>query len=157
MKIIFALLASILCTLASADESVELKAALNIYKCSISSCITPILNEEPIKIELAPANPTSAVLVGSLDLEKVFDSVSYTATIQIVKIPTGPTQGYLVQIFILAVKDGIAVIEESLGSVLVDNLSQLNRASWKSSFTYGDQKNTAVISIGPKTNPNLIL
>lgn len=152
MKIIVILVVSFFSTLAFANELVELNAGLFVYECSQGSCITPVRKGQPISVELTNASPTSEVLIGNFEMKQVVNGFNYSTLIQVVKIPSGPSQGYLVQVFLSTCEnETVNCSSGQLGSVLVENLSQLNMVSWKST-TYVDEipTNVAVITIGPK-------
>lgn len=149
MKVTLFLMLSFLSAFVFAKESVHLAAAFNIYTCSDGNCLTPISKVSPLTIELAPTSPDSQVLLGRTELSEIQNGISFSAVVQVVKIPTGPNQGYLVQTFLSAFKNGDYIVAKQLGSVLIENLSQINRIDWKDKFSDDDITYAPVVSIGP--------
>lgn len=149
MKVTLFLVVSLFSTLLFANETVQIAAAFNIYTCSDGNCLTPISKINPLTIELTSTSSNSQVLLGRTELPEIRNGISFSAVVQVVKIPTGPNKGYLIQTFLSAFKNGEYIVAKQLGSVLIENLSQINRIDWKDKFTDDDIIYAPVISIGP--------
>lgn len=148
MKALFFLIVTLSSVFVFANETVQIAAGFNIYKCS-AFCGTPISKVSPVVIELASSGSDSQVLMGRTELLETRDGINFSAIIQVVKVPSGPDKGYLIQAFLLASKDDKQISFKQNGLVLVENLSKVNRIDWEDKVNDGDVSYVPIISIGP--------
>lgn len=132
-----------------ANESVQLKAGFNIYRCYGMNCPTPISELNPLTIELEHSGPDSLAMIGNTTLSQTRNGVEFLATIQVIKILSGPHKGYLVQINIAAAKNGSWISTKQVGFVHVESISKINRIDWQDEVRDEDLIYLPSVSIGP--------
>lgn len=145
MKNFFILIVLFFSTTLFANEVVNLKADLNLYKCEDGLCLAEIVDGLPIQVELVKREGSSYA-VGEYQIEKTIDEYNVFGTILIYALPDKNRTKYFIQSFLLIANENSSMTTQ-LGSVVVyDDIKKLNQIFWKKEF--GDNEYVASLVVG---------
>lgn len=137
MKILLIFLSLFFSTTLLADEVINLKADMVIFKCE-KSCLTPLQEGKPIQIILRAPSEGSTKLLGNYEIEKSIDDIHFSGTLQILKFNANDQTKYFIQSFLYSRK-GNDYSNKSLGNSVVPNtINNLNNITWKETIKSDD-------------------
>jgi hypothetical protein len=135
MRSIFILFVTIISANVFAGEIVKLKADMTLVRCEYSNnsatCSTPISYGQPIQIDLT-TSPGSNTPSGDFKFKTTQDEFEFEGTVSVTKFSVGNHSRYLIQTYVASIKgvDFDTLNFDFLGSVSVNNVSELNDISW---------------------------